>query len=48
MPTEKEIIIIQKATVYDLLKILKKDVDKQYTVAELENLIDVYITGLEQ
>lgn len=48
MPTEKEIIIIQKATVYDLLKILKKDLDKQYTVAELENLIDVYITGLEQ
>ncbi len=48
MPSEKEIIIIQKATVYDLLKILKKDADKQYTVAELENLIDVYITGLEQ
>lgn len=49
MPTEKEMVIIQKATVYDLLKILKnKDPEKTYTLEELEKLMDAYIEGAEQ
>ena len=48
MPTEKEITIIQKATIYDLLKLLKENPDKTYTVAELEILLDAYITGAQQ
>lgn len=49
MPTEKEVIIIQKATVYDLLKILKsKNPDKTYTLEELEKIMDAYIEGAEQ
>ena len=49
MPTEKEVVIIQKATVYDLLKILKsKDPNKAYTLEELEKLMDAYIEGAEQ
>lgn len=48
MPTEKEIVIIQKATVYDLKRILKENPDKSYTQEELEKLLDAYITGAEQ
>lgn len=48
MPSEKESLDIKKAMAYDLLKLLKKDADKQYSKEELENLIDAYITGLEQ
>lgn len=48
MPTEKEPLDIKKAMAYDLLKILKKGEDKKYSREDLENLIDVYITGLEQ
>lgn len=49
MPTEKEVVLIQKATVYDLLKILKKgEPGKAYTVEELETLMDAYIEGEEQ
>lgn len=45
---EKEISIIQKAAMYDLIQILKKQPDKAYTVEELEALIAAYITGAEQ
>ncbi|MDE6996782.1 MAG: hypothetical protein K2P04_02755 [Oscillospiraceae bacterium] len=48
MPTEKEIAIIQKAAMYDLIQILKKQPDKSYTVEELEALIAAYLTGAEQ
>ena len=49
MPTEKEIAMIQKATIYDLQKILKSgDPNKTYTVEELEKLMDDYIVGMEQ
>lgn len=49
MPTEKEISIIQKATIYDLQKILETgDSDKLYTVDELKKLMDAYIKGTEQ
>ena len=48
MPTEKEIVIIQKATVYDLKRILEESPDKTYTVEELKKILDAYITGAEQ
>ena len=48
MPTEKEIVIVQKATVYDLKRIIKEKPDKTYTPDELEKLLDAYITGVEQ
>lgn len=48
MPGEKEIVIIQKATVYDLLQIIKEQPDKTYTPEELEKLLAAYITGVQQ
>ena len=48
MPTEKEVVLIQKATVYDLMRIIKENPDKAYTQDELEKLFDAYITGAEQ
>lgn len=48
MPTEKEVVLIQKATVYDLMRIIKENPDKTYTQDELEKLFDAYITGAEQ
>ena len=48
MPTENERKDVQKAMAYDLLRILKQDLDKTYTVEELEKLIDAYIMGLNQ
>ncbi len=48
MPTEKEIVMIQKATVYDLERIFEENPDKTYSVEELKKIIDSYITGAEQ
>lgn len=48
MPTEKEVVLIQKATIYDLMRIIKENPDKTYTQDELEKLFDAYITGAEQ
>ena len=48
MPTENERKDVQKAMAYDLRRILKKDPDKTYTVAELVKLIDSYIAGAGQ
>ena len=48
MSTEKEIIMFQKSTVYDLLQIIKKDPDKTYTTEEFEELLAAYVKGLEQ
>ena len=48
MPTEKEILMLQKATVYDIRRILEKEPDKTYTLEELQQILDAYITGLEQ
>lgn len=48
MPTEKEIVLAQKAMAYDLTKILKSQPDKTYTVEELEKIIDAYIAGAEE
>jgi hypothetical protein len=47
MPTEKEILMIQKATMFDLKQILEANPDKTYTVDELKALIDAYIAGLQ-
>lgn len=47
-PAEKEIVMIQKATVYDLKRILREQPDKTYTQEELEKILDAYITGAEQ
>ncbi len=48
MPTERESLDIKKAMAYDLLQIIKTEMDKQYSKEELENLSDAYIRGLEQ
>lgn len=47
MPTENERKDVQKAMAYDLLRILKADPEKTYSVDELEKLIDAYISGVE-
>ena len=48
MSTEREILVAQKAAMYDLIRLLKQNPDKAYTVDELEALIDSYIRGAEQ
>ena len=48
MPSEKEILMIQKATMYDLLQIIRADPDKTYTPEELEKIITAYIAGIQQ
>lgn len=48
MPSEKEIVMIQKATMYDLKRIIEADPSKTYSVEELKTIIDSYITGVEQ
>lgn len=48
MPTEKEVVLIQKATIYDLMRIIEENPDKSYTPEELKKLFDAYITGAEQ
>ncbi|MDE6589626.1 MAG: hypothetical protein K2K53_04610 [Oscillospiraceae bacterium] len=48
MPDEKWTLIVQKATVYDLKRILEQEPDKTYTVEELKQLIDSYIQGAEK
>ena len=49
MPTEKEIAIIQKATIYDIQKLLDaNDPGKTYTAEEIKNLLDAYIRDAVQ
>ena len=48
MQTDKMVILIQKATIYDLMRIIKEDPDKTYTQEELKKLFDAYIRGAEQ
>ena len=47
MSSEREISIIQKATMYDLIQVLEKNPDKVYTVEELKALIAAYLSGAE-
>ena len=47
--TDHEILMIQKATVYDLQKILDNgEKGRTYTVEELKELMDAYIKGAAQ
>ena len=48
MSREKEIVIVQKATVYDLMRIIRENPEKTYTVEELEQLLHAYIQGVEK
>lgn len=48
MPSEKELIMYQKATIYDIIRLIKKDPEKTYTADELEAMLNVYAEGLEQ
>ena len=48
MPTEKETLMIQKATVYDLQKIIEKGEKETYTTEEIKELMDAYILGAQQ
>lgn len=48
MSSEREILVAQKAAMYDLIQILKQQPDKTYTVDELETIIAAYIKGAEQ
>ena len=48
MSTEREIIMFQKSTVYDLLQLIKREPNKTYTTEELEELLTAYVKGLEQ
>lgn len=47
MPTEKEILLIQKAAMYDLQRFFKQRQAKTYTFEEIQEIIDAYITGAE-
>jgi len=48
MPTEKETLMVQKATVYDLQKIVEKGEKETYTKQEIKELMDAYILGAQQ
>ena len=48
MSTEREIIMFQKSTVYDLLQLIKKDPNKTYTTDELEEMWTAFVNGLVQ
>lgn len=48
MPPNEWSLIVQKATVYDLMRIIKEEPGKTYSQEELEKLFDAYITGAEQ
>lgn len=49
MPDKEEIAVVRKATVYDLQKILdKSDKNKTYTVKEIKDLMDAYVSGADQ
>lgn len=49
MPSKEEIAVVRKATVYDLQKILDRgEKGKTYTVEEIKELMDAYVTGADQ
>lgn len=48
MPPKKWDLIVQKATIYDLMRIIEENPGKTYTQEELKRLFDAYITGAEQ
>ena len=42
MPPEKEITIVTKAAVFDLLQIFESDESKTYTVKEIKAILEAY------
>lgn len=49
IPSNEEIAIVRKATVYDLQKIPDRNKKgKTYTVEEIKALMDAYVTSADQ
>jgi len=48
MPTDKETKIIEKATIYDLRRLLKKSNKETYTVEELCDWLDTIADAKDQ
>lgn len=48
MPTEKEIKIIQQATIYELRRLFKNGGKDTYTTEELCNLLDTIADAKDQ
>ena len=48
MPTEKEIILAQKAMAFDLTQVVESQPDKTYTAEEVKQMLVAYIKGIEQ
>jgi len=48
MPSEKELLMYQKSTIYDVIRLIKSEPGRTYTTDELEALLNAYIEGLEQ
>lgn len=46
-PGDKELIMYQKATAYDILDLVESGPEKSYTPEELREIIRAYIKGLE-
>ena len=42
---DREVLIVQKATLYDILRILEQTPDKMYTVKEINDIFDSYISA---
>ena len=45
MPTAEEILVVKKATVYDIIDVIESDDKKEYTQEEIKQLLKAYITG---
>ena len=48
MSNENERKDVQKAMAYDFIRLFEQKPDKTYSVKELKDLIDAYISGLKQ
>lgn len=46
-PSEKELIMYQKATAFDILDLIESSPKQTYTPEELRELVKAYIKGLE-
>ena len=47
MPSEKELVMYQKATIYDVIRLIKREPDRTYTADELEALLNTSAEGLD-
>lgn len=48
MPTEKETTIIQKATIYDIRRLLKESGKESLNASEVMQILDAYAARLEE